>query len=221
MRLLISNIIRGSYAPLPPQCSASLCDLVGQLLQTNPRRRLNVHDVLRKPVMRERIAKFLSGSGLQHEFAHTVIHGRPPRGALLVQPPPLPAAAPAPPLVGQHALHSQRQLPAPPVGAPERNAEATRAPRAWHPAAEHELAPQRPRRAPRVPDAPLPMQSVRRVCALLPCSTRLIGVSLPSRHCRFLSTCSTARHPSALDSRHTSTPCTVRSRAWFGHVAGC
>ena len=87
MRILLSNIIRGVYVPLPKRYSPELCELVRDLLQTNPRRRLSVHQVLQKPIMRNRIEQFLSQTGVQREFAHTVIHGRPAQGALLVSPP--------------------------------------------------------------------------------------------------------------------------------------
>jgi Protein kinase domain len=93
LRALIANIIRGSFAPVPPQYSPQLKELIVGLLDTNPRRRLSVHQVLAKPIMQRRIQNFLSQTGLQEEFAHTVIHGRPPRGALVVQAPPPPPGA--------------------------------------------------------------------------------------------------------------------------------
>jgi hypothetical protein len=64
------------------------------MLQTNPQRRFSIHQVLRQPIMKGRIQHFLSRSGLQQEFAHTVIHGRPSPGDLLVQPPPAPLKPP-------------------------------------------------------------------------------------------------------------------------------
>lgn len=98
LRALAANIVRGSFPPLPAHCSAPLRELVTGLLDTNPKRRLSVHQALAKPVLKRRIEHFLSQTGLQNEFAHTVIHGRPPRGALVVEAPPLPRpTAPAPP----------------------------------------------------------------------------------------------------------------------------
>ena len=87
LRALIANIIRGQYTPIPAQFSPQLKELIAGMLDTNPRRRLSIHQVLGKPIMRRRIQNFLSKTGLQDEFSHTVIHGQPPRGALVVQAP--------------------------------------------------------------------------------------------------------------------------------------
>jgi serine/threonine protein kinase len=104
MRALISNIVRGVYAPPPPQYTAALRELISQMLQTNPRNRLSIHQILKKPIMRDRIQNFLSRTGLQQEFSHTVIHGRPSQGALIVQAPMAPTAqAPQPALISPSA----------------------------------------------------------------------------------------------------------------------
>jgi hypothetical protein len=68
------------------------------MLQTNPQRRFSIHQVLKQPIIRGRIQQFLSRSGLQAEFAHTVIHGQPSPGQLIVQPPPRPPEAARDPL---------------------------------------------------------------------------------------------------------------------------
>jgi Protein kinase domain len=89
LRDIIGQIVRGSYPRLPSRCSAGARDLVASMLQTDPRRRPSMHQLLHQPVLRDRIHKFLSATGIQREMAQSVIHGRPAPGALLVQPAPL------------------------------------------------------------------------------------------------------------------------------------
>ena len=108
IRALISNIVRGTYPHVPPRFSPQLRELVSGLLDTSPKRRLSVHQVLAKPVMKRRIENFLSQTGLQQEFAHTVIHGRPAVGALVVQAPAV-SQAPAPAANGNAAAPVQSQ----------------------------------------------------------------------------------------------------------------
>ncbi len=56
------QIVRGSYLPIASSYSKGLKDLVDMTLRTDPKRRPTVNEVLKTPVMQERIAKFLSAT---------------------------------------------------------------------------------------------------------------------------------------------------------------
>eukprot|EP00891_Asterochloris_glomerata_P000338 jgi/Astpho2/338/e_gw1.00010.181.1_t len=62
MRQLITKIVRGSYAPPSPSFTKGLRDLLDKMLQVDPRRRPSVNDLLKTPVIKERIEKFLSAT---------------------------------------------------------------------------------------------------------------------------------------------------------------
>ena len=84
MRALIAKIIKGQYAPLPSTRSKELRDLVDRMLTIDCNKRPSINDLLSTPVMKARIQRFLS-STLQHqEFSHTIIHGRPQPGQIVV-----------------------------------------------------------------------------------------------------------------------------------------
>lgn len=56
------QIVRGSYLPIASSYSKGLKDLVDMTLRTDPKRRPTVNEVLKTPVLQERIAKFLSAT---------------------------------------------------------------------------------------------------------------------------------------------------------------
>lgn len=56
------QIVRGSYLPIASTYSKGLKDLVDMTLRTDPKRRPTVNEVLKMPVLQERIAKFLSAT---------------------------------------------------------------------------------------------------------------------------------------------------------------
>ena len=56
--------------------SAPLRDLVKDLLQVNPKRRPGINRILSRDVIRGRIQNLLSTAVINHEFNHTVLHGR-------------------------------------------------------------------------------------------------------------------------------------------------
>lgn len=56
------QIVRGSYLPIASTYSKGLKDLVDMTLRTDPKRRPTVNEVLKTPVLQERIAKFLSAT---------------------------------------------------------------------------------------------------------------------------------------------------------------
>eukprot|EP00879_Flechtneria_rotunda_P025140 GHRR01026700.1.p1 GENE.GHRR01026700.1~~GHRR01026700.1.p1 ORF type:complete len:361 (+),score=125.75 GHRR01026700.1:367-1449(+) len=84
MRALIQKIIKGSFSPISPSRSPELRQLVTVLLTLDARRRPGINEVLAMPVMQARITRFLSRTLQHHEFSHTVIHGKPEPGRLVV-----------------------------------------------------------------------------------------------------------------------------------------
>ncbi|GLC38425.1 hypothetical protein PLESTB_001579500 [Pleodorina starrii] len=93
MRALISKIIKGSYTPMPATRSRELRELCDRMLTLDWQKRPSINDILATPIMKARIQKFLSATLQAHEFSHTIIHGRPRPGQLVVGPGPAAAAA--------------------------------------------------------------------------------------------------------------------------------
>ena len=86
LQMLCHKIVRGVYPPVSSQYSRGLRDLIGKMLQKNPYERPYVQEILDHPTVKTRIQKFLSASVRKDEFSHTVLHGRPKPGDLLVKP---------------------------------------------------------------------------------------------------------------------------------------
>ena len=85
LQMLCHKIVRGVYPPVNSQYSRGLRDLIGKMLQKNPYERPYVQEILDHPTVKTRIQKFLSASVRKDEFSHTVLHGRPKPGDLLVK----------------------------------------------------------------------------------------------------------------------------------------
>lgn len=73
---LYMKIVRGNYAPIPPQYSRDLKGLVGQMLLTDVGRRPTINQILRMPFIKTRISNYLSRSESEAEFNHTVLHNQ-------------------------------------------------------------------------------------------------------------------------------------------------
>lgn len=58
----VAQIVRGNYLPIASTYSKGLKDLVDMTLRVDPKRRPTVNEVLKMPVLQERIAKFLSAT---------------------------------------------------------------------------------------------------------------------------------------------------------------
>lgn len=74
LTFLAMKIVKGQYNPLPYSFSKEIKTLVGTLLQIDPLRRPSVNDVLKMPIVQNRIQNFLSKSVKIQEFSHTVLH---------------------------------------------------------------------------------------------------------------------------------------------------
>lgn len=83
-RQLFDNIMNASFIPIATVLGAGteaggysrgLMELVGEMLRKNPRDRPSVNQIIKKPIMMERIQGFLSERALADELNHTVLHG--------------------------------------------------------------------------------------------------------------------------------------------------
>ena len=72
--LLMRKISKGHYAPIPSVYSKGLRELVEKLLRTNPIERPTINQILKMPIIQDRIKSFLSESIRMDEFSHTMIH---------------------------------------------------------------------------------------------------------------------------------------------------
>lgn len=69
---LINHDIK--YSPIPTNYSRDMKNLVGLLLQVDPRRRPTIQEILKLPIIVNRIKGFLSESIRHSEFSHTILH---------------------------------------------------------------------------------------------------------------------------------------------------
>lgn len=113
MRALIQKIIKGSYPPMPATRSRELRELCDRMLTLDWNKRPSINEILATPLLKARIQKFLGATLQAHEFSHTIIHGRPKPGQLVVGAGPAPAAPGAAPAAAAGAAAT----PAPGVAA--------------------------------------------------------------------------------------------------------
>ena len=78
MNNLVLKIIKGCYPALPTKYTKELRNLVGNLLKRQPKDRPSVNEILKTPIIKARIERFLSETLLNHEFSHTVLHRKKP-----------------------------------------------------------------------------------------------------------------------------------------------
>ena len=76
MKGLMLCISRGSYAPIPACFSSEMRKLIAEMLNLNPKLRPSINDLLRRPILQQRIAKLIEDNVLRQEFSHTVLHGQ-------------------------------------------------------------------------------------------------------------------------------------------------
>ncbi|OMJ69407.1 hypothetical protein SteCoe_32875 [Stentor coeruleus] len=74
LHFLALKIVRGQYPPLNKQFSQPLRNLVTKMLKTDSNQRPTIHEILKEPLIRNRIKNFLSTSQRNNEFSHTVLH---------------------------------------------------------------------------------------------------------------------------------------------------
>lgn len=76
MKGLMLCISKGSYVPIPASFSSDMRKLIADMLSLNPKQRPCINDLLRRPVLQQRISKLIEGSVFRQEFSHTVLHGQ-------------------------------------------------------------------------------------------------------------------------------------------------
>jgi len=94
MNALLMNIVRGKYTPIPNIYSSELNSLVSSMLIKDPKMRPHINSILSLPIIRTRLAKFLSDFQMQKEMEHTILHGVNP-----LKPPPPTAREHIPPAI--------------------------------------------------------------------------------------------------------------------------
>ncbi|CAD8049217.1 unnamed protein product [Paramecium primaurelia] len=73
---LALKIVRGQFQAIPNVYSSQLRTLVNQLLTVNPDKRPAVHQILKMPIITNRIKNFLSETMKRSEFDHTILHNQ-------------------------------------------------------------------------------------------------------------------------------------------------
>jgi NIMA (never in mitosis gene a)-related kinase len=71
---LALKISRGDYNSIPKHYSKEIKRLVSDLLQVDPNKRPNIHEVLKHPLIKAKIDQVLPKSIREREFSHTTLH---------------------------------------------------------------------------------------------------------------------------------------------------
>ncbi|CAG9466562.1 unnamed protein product [Pedinophyceae sp. YPF-701] len=87
LQMLVHKIVQGKYPAPPSKYSKPLRDLIGSMIQTDPRKRPAINEILQRPIIKERIGNFLSQTFIADEFSHTVIHAKPAPGEIVPRAP--------------------------------------------------------------------------------------------------------------------------------------
>lgn len=73
---LASKILKGKYSAIPSFYSENMSLLIETLLKVNPKDRPNINQILKFPLISDRIPAFLSEDTFKDEFSHTIIHNK-------------------------------------------------------------------------------------------------------------------------------------------------
>jgi NIMA (never in mitosis gene a)-related kinase len=76
LAFLAMKIVKGQYNPIPRIYSKDMNNLISSLLQIDPAKRPNTNQILKMPIIQDRIKRFLSDSVRVVEFSHTIIHNK-------------------------------------------------------------------------------------------------------------------------------------------------
>lgn len=88
-RQLFENIVNAACPPLRTSAySSALGVLVAEMLRKNPRDRPSVNQIIRKPIIMDKIQSFLSQRAIAAELNHTVLHGQHIFQRVAAAPPP-------------------------------------------------------------------------------------------------------------------------------------
>ncbi len=73
---LASKILKGKFPPLPKFYSENMNLLVKTLLQVDSKWRPNINQILKYPLLSDKIPTFLEDDIFKDEFSHTIIHNK-------------------------------------------------------------------------------------------------------------------------------------------------
>lgn len=73
---LASKILKGKYSAIPSFYSENMTLLINTLLKVNPKDRPNINQILKFPLLSDRVASFLDEDTFKDEFSHTIIHNK-------------------------------------------------------------------------------------------------------------------------------------------------
>ena len=71
---LAKRIIEGRFDRLPSCFSSNISSLIASILVRDPRRRPTVSDLLKNPMLKPRIKRYLEDENFKEEFSHTLLH---------------------------------------------------------------------------------------------------------------------------------------------------
>ncbi|KAL4471796.1 hypothetical protein ABPG72_008814 [Tetrahymena utriculariae] len=76
LHFLALKIVKGQYSPIPNHFSKEMKNLISNLLQVDAIRRPSINDIMKMPIIQERVKNFLSETIRQVEFSHTILHNK-------------------------------------------------------------------------------------------------------------------------------------------------
>ena len=71
--MLTLKIIKGNYAPLPQRFSPDIRNLVALLLNVDPEKRPSVNEILRMPIIKNRIYNYLNENEYNRDFSKSIV----------------------------------------------------------------------------------------------------------------------------------------------------
>ena len=71
---LAQKIIQGQYSAVPSHFSKNINALLSSMLQRDPAKRPNINQLLKSPIIADRIRKLLNEDDFKDEFSHTILH---------------------------------------------------------------------------------------------------------------------------------------------------
>jgi NIMA (never in mitosis gene a)-related kinase 1/4/5 len=74
LHLLALQIVRGVFQAIPGHFSDSLRKMVASLIQKDPAKRPSINQLLKTPIIANKVKGFLSDEEFKNEFAHTILH---------------------------------------------------------------------------------------------------------------------------------------------------
>ena len=73
---LAQKILSGKYPDVPSHFSGTINNLLQAMLSKDPNKRPNINQVIKYPVIYERIQKLLNEQDFKDEFSHTILHNQ-------------------------------------------------------------------------------------------------------------------------------------------------